>query len=90
MGTRKPELSLIRRALVRGSFKEREAVKLLIKADKEFEEYVKLYSLKDCRGALKKLVASSAYWTHATWKEFLEKQLIRTKPPEAYRPLPDK
>ncbi|MEM3873118.1 MAG: flavodoxin family protein [Nitrososphaeria archaeon] len=90
MGTRDPKLSIIKRALALGTFKRKEAIELLKKADEEFDNYAHYYSLNDYENALKSLVKASAFWTHATWKEFLEEQLIKAPPPKAYRPLEEK
>ena len=35
------------------------------------------------------LVRASALWTRATWKQFLEEQVIGAAQPDAYRPLND-
>jgi hypothetical protein len=32
-------------------------------------------------------VKAGALWTHATWKEFLEEEVIGTPAPGAYRPI---
>ena len=87
MGTRDPGFSIIRKALVQGTFQRKEAVELLRKADDEFKTFAHYYRLGDLENALKSLVTASTYWTHATWREFLQDQLIRTSPPEAYRPM---
>ena len=88
-GTGNPAVSLIRQALARGAFQREEAIELLSEADRAFEEFAELRALNDTEGAVRRLVKASALWTHATWKEFLEEQLIGTSPPEAYRPLVD-
>jgi len=87
MGTSAPEFSIIRRALARGTFAREEAVALLSQADQAFEEFVRHYRLNEQERAIKALVRASALWTHATWKEFLEEDLVGAPPPEAYRPL---
>lgn len=86
-GTGDPTLSLIGRALAQGSFQEPEAVELLKRADREFQAFVHQRNLGDRESALRALVRASALWTHATWKEFLEEQLVGVSPPEAYRPI---
>ena len=80
--------SMIEAALKRGVFKKEEAVDLLEKSSTEFKEAVRYYNLKDYENAIKYLVRASSFWTHATWKEFLEEQAIKTSPPNVYRPLP--
>lgn len=87
MGTNDPQHSIIKKALLHGSFKKKEAVELLIKADQEFDKFSHYYSQKDHSNAILYLVRASAFWTHATWKEFLEEQLIHSKQPRTYRPI---
>jgi hypothetical protein len=92
MGTADTRHSIIKRALAQGTFKRKEAVELLQKADEEFDKYSHYYSLNDYENALKSLVKSSAFWTHATFKEFLE-EIIRPEGanlPSSYRPLEGK
>ena len=87
MGTGNPELSVIKRSLAHGTFKRKEAVDLLKKADEEFDKFSYHYSLGNYEEAIKSLVKASAFWTHATWKEFLEERLIKAPPPKVYRPV---
>lgn len=87
MGTCDPNLSIIKRALAHGIFKREEAINFLKKADEEFDRFFHYYSLGKYEEAVKSLVKASALWTHATWKEFLEKQFIKVPPPKTYRPL---
>lgn len=86
MGTGDPAFSIIRRALSHGTFKKKEALELLRKADEEFKNFSYHYSLGNYELALKILVKASAFWTHATYKEFLE-ELIKAPPPKIYRPI---
>jgi len=83
------QTSLIEKALRNFIFKNQEAVELLEKASEEFQVAVKFYNMKDYENANRHLVRASSFWTHATWKEFLEEQAIGSAPPEVYRPLPD-
>ena len=87
MGTGNPELSVIKRSLAHGTFKRKEAVDLLKKADEEFDKFSHHYSLGNYEEAIRSLVKASAFWTHATWKEFLEERLIKAPPPKVYRPV---
>jgi len=87
-GTFTWEKSLIERALRHGTFKRPEALDLLRKAREGFREAIRFYNLKNYEKATKHLVESSAFWTHATWKEFLEEQAIKAAPPKVYRPMP--
>jgi multimeric flavodoxin WrbA len=81
--------SMIETALKHGVFKQEDAIDLLEKSSKEFKEAVRYYNLKDYENAIKYLVRASSFWTHATWKEFLEEQAIKASPPNVYRPLPE-
>lgn len=85
MGTRDPKLSIIKRALAHGTFKRKEAVELLQKADEEFDKFSHYQSLSDYENAIKSLVKTVGFWTYATWKEFLEETLIKVAPPKAYK-----
>ncbi len=87
MDTANPEFSIIKRALARGTFARAEAVAFLKEADKALDESMQYESLGKREQAIRTLVRASARWTHATWKEFLEEDLIQTPPPKAYRPL---
>ena len=87
MGTSDPNLSIIKSSLSLGTFKKKEAIELLKKADIEFDKFSYYYGLNDTENAIKSLVKSSALWTHATWSEFLEEQLIKVPVPKAYRPI---
>ena len=83
------QTSLIEEAIRHGRFGNREARELLEEAGGEFQKAVKYYSLNDYESANRHLVKAGALWTHATWKEFLEEQVVRSAPPKAYRPLPE-
>ena len=74
------ESSLIADALRDGAFQRQDAVELL-------EEALSSYKAGRKEDATRWLVKASACWTHATWKEFLEEDVTRSKQPEAYRPL---
>lgn len=88
-GSFKWQTSLMEKALRHGNFKNQEAIELLEKASMEFQEAVRCYNLNDHERANSHLVKASSLWTHATWKEFLEEQAIKSAPPRVYRPLPD-
>ena len=83
------QASLMEKALKHGIFRNHEAVELLQKACAEFQEAIKYYELNDYQKANSHLVKAGSFWTHATWKEFLEDQVIKATPPTAYRPLSD-
>ena len=87
MGTGDPEFSIIRYALSHETFRKKEAIELLKKADEEFRRFAHQYQMENHEDAIRHLVRASAFWTHATWKEFLEEQLIKAPPPKTYRPI---
>jgi len=84
-GTMAYESSLIAEGLA--NFKRQDAIELLQKARGYFEHALALRNKGQEREACDQLVRASALWTHATWKEFLEEDIIKTGVPEAYRPL---
>lgn len=88
-GTFTWEKSLIEYGLRHSVFKKRETVRLLKKAREEFIKAMKAYKLSDKVAAQEKLVRASAYWTHATAKEFGERTLKAKIDLGSYRPLPE-
>jgi len=84
-GTFTVEGSLVARAL--RSFRNSEARELLGRAMEDLKRCLKFYKEGKREEACRYLVEAGALWTHATWKEFLEKDVIGTEIPEAYRPL---
>jgi len=86
-GTGRWEQSLIRRGLTQGTFQRPEARALLEEALPLLKEALYQYHHGSREEATKALVRASALWTHATWKEFLEEDVIGVAQPEAYRPL---
>jgi multimeric flavodoxin WrbA len=86
-GTGEWEQSLIQRGLSQGTFKRPEARELLEQALGKLRRVVALKRLGNLEAATQALVEASAAWTHATWKEFLEEEVIGAPQPEAYRPL---
>jgi hypothetical protein len=69
------------------SFHREEARILLEQARLPFEEALACYHRGEREEACRQLVAASAFWTHATWKEFLEDDVVGSGVPPAYRPL---
>jgi multimeric flavodoxin WrbA len=86
-GSMQYEGSLIEAGLT--TFKRAAAVELLEQAREPFVEALRLYAAGQQEQACDLLVRASALWTHATWKEFLEEEVIGSTVPEAYRPLED-
>lgn len=84
-GTMRYEDSLIASGL--RSFRRPEAVELLKEAREPFQEALRLHAAGRRQEACEPLVRASALWTHATWKEFLEEDVIGSSVPDAYRPL---
>lgn len=84
-GTMEYDTSLIEEGL--RSFGRQEAIDLLQEAKGFFQKALGLYKQGDREGACDQLVRASALWTHATWKEFLEQDVIGADTPDAYRPI---
>ena len=84
-GTMAYERSLIAQGL--RTFRRQEAIDLLRQARAQFEDALELYEEGQHREACPQLVRASALWTHATWREFLEEDVIKADVPAAYRPL---
>jgi len=70
------------------TFKNKEAIELLKKARKHLDEALRQYKSKNITEANLQTVYASSYWTNATWKEFLESQVVGAKQPVVYKPLP--
>ncbi|MGD9288564.1 MAG: hypothetical protein PVG74_13200, partial [Desulfobacterales bacterium] len=84
-GTMTYEGSLIAEGLT--TFKREQAIDVLKEAAEVFRQALKLYGdgrIEDAAGVLSK---ASALWTQATWKEFLETDVIKSAQPAAYRPV---
>ncbi|MFH1567040.1 MAG: flavodoxin family protein [Gemmatimonadota bacterium] len=69
------------------SFQRQDAAELLKEARGHFEAALRLRGEGRRVEACDQLVRASALWTHATWKEFLEEDVIGTRAPSAYRPI---
>jgi hypothetical protein len=82
--------SLIEAALRSNAFRRPEAIELLERAREEFRVTLRHWRKRDMRVTARHLARAGAFWTHATWKEFLEREVIRAAQPPAYRPLPTK
>ena len=86
-GTFEWEHSLIAQADRERTFTHPESIGLLQKAAQELRVALRAYRSGDHEQASDHLAQCSTFWTHATWKEFLEADVIGTAPPRAYRPL---
>ena len=84
-GTMEYDASLIAEGIA--NFQRRAAIELLQGAKGHFENALELYKERKDEAACGELVRASALWTHATWKEFLEEDVVKTSAPEAYRPI---
>ena len=69
------------------SFQRQEALSLLRQAQGPLEEALTCFHRGEYAEACHRLVTAGALWTHATWKEFLEEDVIGAAIPSAYRPL---
>jgi multimeric flavodoxin WrbA len=84
-GTMAYEGSLIAQGL--DTFGRQEAIALLEEARERLEDALALYKEGRHPDACRHLVRASALWTHATWKEFLEEDVVKADVPAAYRPI---
>lgn len=73
------------RSLSEGRFRNPEAVKALEKCVQALKETIRHHHWQEGEAATRSLARMAAYWTTATWKEFLETGVIGTGKPEAYR-----
>ncbi|MCE5250979.1 flavodoxin family protein [bacterium] len=74
-------------ALGDGSFTNPEAHELLVRACEHLKTALERYHAGDRTAASRELVRVAKFWTNATFKQFLEKDVVRTGIPKAYRPL---
>ncbi|NLF01598.1 MAG: flavodoxin family protein [Anaerolineales bacterium] len=86
-GTLTYEGSLLAYALV--TFRQPEARALLQAAREPFDQALAEYAAGHRTEACQALMRASALWTHATWKEFLEEDVVGARVPAAYRPIGD-
>jgi hypothetical protein len=86
-GTYKWEQSLIEYGLVYNKFKKKGAVEKMENAREHFIKAMNAYNLKDWNTSQKELLKATSFWTHATWSEFLEDEVIGAKAPKVYRPI---
>jgi multimeric flavodoxin WrbA len=84
-GTIEYEASLLAEGLA--SFRRPAAIELLQRAKGPFVEALERYKEGQSEAACAQLVKTSALWTHATWVEFLEQDVIKARVPHAYRPI---
>ena len=87
-GTRAYEGSLICMGLEGGVFETPEGRENLAKARPYLISALEEYKAGNVSAAIRDLEHASAFWTTATWKEFLEGNVIGAAQPKAYRPLP--
>lgn len=87
-GTMRAGASVIARALQEGTVARPRARELLERAEPGLEEALRLYHAGEHVAAARTLARASAYWTRATWLEYLEGDVIGAGQPESYRPLP--
>jgi multimeric flavodoxin WrbA len=84
-GTMDAERSLVARAIA--TFRNPEAVELVRQALPELRLALEAHAAGKPEEAILHLVAAGTRWTHATWKEFLEDEVIGAPIPETYRPV---
>lgn len=83
------EGSIMTRALAESAFQNPEAIEDLKRAQEEFRRTLSLYHIGETADAAESLAKAAAYWTGATWREFLEEDVIRAPRPKEYRPIPE-
>jgi multimeric flavodoxin WrbA len=88
-GTMSYDGSLVRLGLEGRAFETDEGRENLEKAKPYLVAALAEYRAGNADEAIRNLEHASAYWTTATWKEFLEATVIGASQPEAYRPLPN-
>lgn len=88
-GSKLPEDSMARKALEKKTFGRERALEMLTRADKKIQKAFELLDAGKDVEARDALSDGSALWTEATWREFLEEDVIGVTKPEAYRPPPE-
>ena len=83
------EGSLPDRALRDGIFLKPEAIELVGLARESFARVLQLRQQGALEEANRELMQASAYWTRATWKEYVEEYISKRDDVEAYREMPD-
>jgi len=78
---------MLRQALEQGVFSRADARELAEEALEIFKQCLAERERARHDEAYKLLVRASALWTRATWKQFLEEQVIGAAQPDAYRPM---
>lgn len=82
-GTMDADRSLIARGIA--TFRNKEAVELLREALPHLRQALEAHAAGE--RAIPDLVATGTRWTQATWKEFLEEDVIGVAAPDTYRPV---
>ena len=72
------------------SFEHPEGQTFARQASEALKEALAHHLAGDLGKSMEALVKASDYWTNATWKEFLEDNVIGTKMPKSYKFLPNK
>jgi len=86
-GTMDADRSLIAHAIA--TFRRPEAVDTLRQALPELRKALDAHRAGSPEQAIPHLVAAGTRWTHATWQEFLEQEVIGAAIPDTYRPVDD-
>lgn len=86
-GTFAYETSVPAQALCKGVFTDPEARSLLEKTCSHLKDALYHYASNDRRTAAIELSRVAKFWTNATYRQFLEKDVVRAQIPKAYRPL---
>ncbi|OHB79656.1 MAG: hypothetical protein A2V98_21165 [Planctomycetes bacterium RBG_16_64_12] len=84
-GTMDADRSLIAHGIA--TFRRPDAVELLRQALPELRQALQAHAAGKLEEAVPHIVAAGSRWTHATWREFLEDDVIGAAIPETYRPV---
>lgn len=87
-GTFRLETSLVAQSLAAGAFQQPETAEMLRSALDELGKALTCFGKGQQEEAARYLVRASAWWTRATWREFVEPKVVAAPQPAAYRPLP--
>ena len=88
-GTGSWEESILHQGLQAGVFTRPDARELAEQALEVLKQSLAARDEDKREESYKLLVRASAFWTRATWKQFLEEEVIGASQPDAYRPVND-
>lgn len=89
LGTFNAEDMMPAKAIREGTFERDTAIPVLAAAKEKLDKFFEAYNAGDYEAACTLMSDGSALWTEATWREFLERDVIGVSKPSAYRPVDD-